>query len=125
MVATGVKSCVVWCCLDVVGLEYIGKFLDFLSAEAVDDTALTLILSYVLDDVAIDVLGFGSYLIIKVRSVEGRLEVCRVHDVKVSLDIGPDLIGGGGGERDNGRVAYSVDDGPDISVLGTEVVSPF
>ena len=108
---------------DAVGDEQLGKLLDLLAAQAVNDAALALVLFDEADDVAVDV-ALGADLIVEVRPVERRFEDRGVGHAQVLLNIQLHLGRGRGREGDQRRGADLVDDRADAAVLGPEVVSP-
>ncbi len=109
--------------LDAVGHEQFGQLLDLFAAQAIDDARLALMLFDVPDDLAGDV-GFGTYLIEKVGTVERRLEYRRIEHPEVLLYVELHLGRGGGRKGDQRRPADVVHDGPDTPVLRTEIVPP-
>ena len=120
----GVQSGVVALRLDVVGPQHVGQVLDLLSRQAVDDAALAGVLLDEAHDVLVNVLRLLPHLVVQVRTVEGRLELVGIGNAEALLDVGAHLVGGGGGEGYDGRLANLVDDGPDAAVLRPEVVAP-
>ena len=57
-------------CLDIVKAQHLGKFLDLLAAEAIDNARLALVGLDELDDFTVHVLSLGTHLIIQVWTVE-------------------------------------------------------
>ena len=122
---TRVKSCMIGCCLDIIGLKHGSQFLNLLSRQTVDDTALAWVLFDELDDILVDILRFRTHLVVKVRTIEGTLELLGIDHTEVLLDIRSYLIRGRSRQCDDRRLAYLVDDRTDTTVLRTEVMSPF
>ena len=110
--------------LDVVGLQDFCQFLHLLARQAVDDAALAGVLLDEADDVLVYIVRLGAHLIIQVGAVERALELLGIHDAQILLDVRAHLVCGGGGQGDDGGIAYLVDDGTDAAVFRTEVVSP-
>ncbi len=110
--------------LDIVDLQRLGQLLNALARQAIDDARLPGSALYVLDDVAVHVLGLAAHLIEEVGAVEARLEDVGLDDTQVLLYVVLHLGGGGGRQRYHGAVAYTVDYGAQLAVLGTEVVPP-
>ena len=108
---------------DAVGHQQFGELLDLLAAQAVDDTALALVLLDEADDLAIDVV-LGTDLVVEVRPVERRLEDRHVGHTQVLLDVHLHLGRRGGRQGDQRRLPDLVDDRADAAVLRTEVVTP-
>ena len=122
----GIKSCMVRCSLDVVGNKERRQFLHRLTAHAIDDATLMLILEDEAHDIFIGGIGdFLLDLIIEVRSVERRLELHTVENIEIFLDVEFHLISGGGCEGDDWRTSYFLHNRSDILVFRSEVVSPF
>ena len=110
--------------IDVVGAQHFCQFFHATPAQAVDDAALAFVLEHEACDVLVHVLRLGAYLVVEVRTIERAAELLGVGDAEVLLDVGPHLVGGRGGQGDDGRFANLVCQGPYVAVLGTEVVTP-
>ena len=110
--------------LDVVEAQHLGQFLHLLAAQAIDDARLALVALDELDDLAVHVLGLGTHLIIKVGTVERRLEHGSAGHAQVLLDIMLHLGRRGRRQGDDRTHADAVDDRADIAVLRAEIVSP-
>ena len=66
----GFQSCMVRCGLDVVSLQNLSQFLHLLTRQTIDNTTLTRMLLDKLDNILVDVLRFGAYLVIEIRAIE-------------------------------------------------------
>ena len=119
-----VEACMIGGSLDVVGLQHGCQLLHLLSRKTIDDAALAGILLDETDDLLVDVLRLLPHLVIKVRAVEGALELNGSDDAQTLLDIGAHLIGGSSRECDDRGIADAVDGWADIAILRSEVVSP-
>ena len=111
--------------LDVVGTQDSCQLLYLLTGETVDDTTLIGMLLDKLDDILIDILRLRTYLVVEVRTVERTLELCRINDTEVFLDICTYLICRRRCQGDDRCLAYLIDNRTDTTVLRTEVVTPF
>ena len=120
-----VESCVVRRRLDVVCLEHGSEFLHLFARDAIDDTALALVLLDVFYYLFVDVLALLPHFIIEVGAVEGTLELLGIDDAEALLDVRTHLVGGSCREGYHRGVAYAVDGGAYVAVVGTEVVTPF
>ena len=117
--------CMIGTCIDIVSPQHLGQLLHLLSAQAIDDAALALLLKDEAYDVLLHILGLGTHLIIEIGPIEGTLEFYGIHDAKALLDVSPHLVGGSGCECYDGSHAYLIDKRTDTAILGTEVMSPF
>ena len=128
----GVESGVVGRGLEAVELQLLRQFLHLLARQAVDDATLALVLPEESDDLAVGVLlaHFLPDLIIEVGAVERALELLGVDDAQALLDVGAHLVGGRRRKRYDGNLVdapelrYLVDGGPDVAILGPEIVPP-
>ena len=121
----GIEPGVIGDSADTVHLEHLGQLFDALAAQAIDNPRFPGMLPHKTDDVAVHVLGLGPHLVKEVRAVEGSLEHIGIGDTQVFNDVFLYLRGGRGRKGDNGNaVSEPVDDGPQIAVLGAEVVPP-
>ena len=65
-----VKTRMIRLCLDIIGTQYLRQFLYLFTGETVDNTALPRVLLDKLNDILVNILGFRTYLIIQVRTIE-------------------------------------------------------
>ena len=121
----GVHSGVIGFGSDFVGSEHFGEFLHFFATQTVDDAAASRLLFDEFDDVFVDVGRFGAHFIVEVRSVEGAFKFCSVQDAEILFDVDAHFVCGCGSECNDGCFADFVDDGSNLSIFGSEVVSPF
>ena len=110
---------------DAVDAEHFCEFLDFFPAQAIDDAGFSFVVFDEFDDVFGDVALFGAHFVVEVRAVERGFEHLRVQHVQVFLDVVLHFGRGGGGQGNDGRPAYFLDNRADFAVFRPEVVSPF
>ncbi len=120
-----VKTGMISCCLDIVGTQDGSQLLYLLTGETVNDTTLARVLFDEFDNILVHILRLGAYLVIKVRTIEGTLELSSINNSQVLLDVGTHLVGSRRREGDNRCRSYLVHNGTDTTVLWTEVMSPF
>ena len=120
-----VESCMVGRSLDVVGSQDGCQLLHLLARQAIDDAALTGMLLDKLDDVLIHILGLRPHLVIKVRTIKRTLELRSIEDTQVLLDVAAHLVRCRRRQRNNGCLAYLVDNRTDTAVFRAEVMAPF
>ena len=108
---------------DAVCHQEFGQLLDLLAAEAVDDTALSLVLLDVEDDIVVHV-ALGANFVVEIRAVERRAEDGCIGHTEVLLDIHLHLGRCGGRQGDERSVTDFVDDGANTAILGAEIVAP-
>ena len=125
IVGTGlcIHTCVVRQRLDAVCNKQLGKLLNLLAAQAVDNTALALILLDKADDVAVRIV-LRSQLIVEVWSVERALEDGGVGHTEVLLNIHLHLRRSCCRKGDERSLANIVYNRTDTTVLRAEVVTP-
>ncbi len=119
----GIHTGMVGTGFDAVGYEQLGQLLDLLAAQAVDNTALTLVLLDVEDNIVVHI-ALGADFVVEVRAVERGAEDRRIVHAEVLLDIHLHLGGSRRGQGDERRIADLVDDRADTTILRTEVVTP-
>ena len=119
-----IKTGMIGSSLDIVGTENVGKILYLLAREAIDNTALALMLADKTHNILIHVLGLRPYLIVEVRTVERALEFLGVNNTKTLLDVGAHLVGGGSCESNHGSLTYLIDYRADTAILRAEIMSP-
>ncbi len=119
-----VKSSMIRCRLDIIRPQYLCEFLHLLAGKTIDDTALSRMLTDEHDNLAVNVLVLGAYLVIEVGTIEGTLELIGIQDSQVFLDVGAHLVGGSGSESNDGSLPYLIDNRTDTAVFRSEVVSP-
>ena len=119
-----VKTGMIGSCLDIIGTEDVGKILHLLAREAIDNTALALMLADETHNILIHVLGLRPYLIVEVWTVERTLEFLGVNDTKTLLDVGAHLVGGGSCESNHGSLTYLIDYRTNTAILRTKIMSP-
>ena len=110
--------------LDIVGTQHFGQVFNLLARQAINDAALVFVLLDETHDVLVDVLGLWPYLIVKIGAVERALKLNGIDDAQVLLDVRAHLVGSRGRQRNDGSLAYLVDDGPYAPVLRSEVMAP-
>ena len=120
-----VHTGVIGSCVDVVGSQYLGQFLNFPPREAVNDAALARVLLDELYDILVDILRLWPYFVVKVRAVERAAELCGVGHPQVFLDVVAHLVGSSGCEGDDWCHANLVDYWAYAPVFRPEVVPPF
>ena len=120
-----VKSGMIGCCLDIIGTKDGSEFFHLLPRQAIDDAALSRMLLDKPDDILIDILRLGPYLVIEVRTIERALELLGIDDAEILLDITTHLVGGCGCQSDDGGRTYLIDNRTDTTIFRTEIVTPF
>ena len=113
------------CGFDVVGSQNLGQLLHFFARQTVDDATLACILTNEFNDLLVNVIGFGAHLIIKVGTVERTTKLFCISYAKAFLDVAAHFVGGCGRECNDRGVAYAVDDGADVAIFWSKIVSPF
>ena len=116
MIGTGINP---------ICLKYLGKFLYFLPAQAIDDTRLFRIVLDELDNILIYVCSLRTYLIIKVRTIERRLEHLCFHHTQILLDIVLHLRCGGCSQCNERSFPDFIDNRTNTAIFRSEVMSPF
>ena len=119
-----IHSCMIGAGVDAVCLQYFGQLFYLLAAEAIDDARFLRIVLDELDDVFIYIVRFGTYFVIEVGTVEGRLEHLGFYHTQVLLDIVLHLWCGRSCQCDERSFSDFVDNGSYASVFRAEVVSP-
>lgn len=120
-----VKTRMIRLCLDIIGTQYLRQFLYLFTRETVDDTALPRVLLDKLNDILVNILGLRTYLIIQVRTIERALELRRIHDTQILLDIRAHLVRCSRCQCDNRCIAYLIDNRTDTTIFRSEVMTPF
>ena len=110
--------------LDIVGLQHGSQFFHLFPGKTVDNTALIWMLLDKPDDILVNVLRLGTYLVIEVRTIEGTLELRSIDDAQIFLDITAHFIRRRCRQGYDGGLSYLVHDGTDTTVLWSEVVPP-
>ena len=108
---------------NAVYAQQFGEFLHLFAREAVDDARLVRARFDKADDLFLHV-HLGTHFVKEIRAVEGRLEDLGVGHSEVFLDVLLDFGRSGGREGNHRHRGDLVQDGADVAVLGTEVVSP-
>ena len=108
----------------VIGLQDLGQFLNLLAGKAVDDPWLAGIGLYEFDDVLVNILGLGPYLIVQVGTVERWFEILGILYSQVFLNVVTDFIGSSSGKRYDRSQTYLLYDIPYLAVLRAEIMSP-
>ena len=111
--------------IDTVRFQNFSQFFHFLPTQAINDTGLTGICFNELDNILINVICLTAYLIIKIRTVERRLELLRIRHTQDFLDILTHLLSSSRSQSNNRSLTNHVDDRTDASIFGTEIMPPF
>ena len=107
-----------------IDLQRICNLLDFLSAQAIDDSTPPLVLQRMLDDLT-EGIFLGAHLVEEVGPIEARLVHIRIDDAEVFLDVMLDLGRGSCRQRYDGEAPDAIDDFAQPPVLRPEIVAPF
>ena len=120
-----VHTCMIRTARDIVGNQNLGKFLDFLAAQAIDDARFARMLLDIFNNVSIYIVCLMAHFIIEVRTVERRLESRSLLDSEIFHDIVLHLDSCRCSESNDRTLSNLVYYRTDISVFRTEIVPPF
>ena len=113
-------------CLDSVNLKSFSEFLNFFTAKCVNDSRFSRIVFDIFYNVFYNIFCLGSYLIIKIRTVERRLENLRIGNLEVFHDVVLHFHRGCCGKGDDRQFRIDgIDNRTQTAVLWTEVMTPF
>src|ERR1035437_2874367 len=114
---------VIWKSFNSIYLKNFCHFLDFLTAETINNSRLPGIVFNIFNDLLCYIL-FGLYLVIKVRTVKGRFKYVCIQNTQVFLNIVLNFWSGCCCKGNNGRSPYHVNYRSDPSVFRPEIVTP-
>ena len=109
---------------NLVRLKNFSQFFHLLARETIDNTTLAFVLTDELDDFLIYILGFRTYFVIQVRTIERRLKVLGILNAQTLLNICTHLIGSCSGQSNDWRLANLLNNRTNLSVFWTEIMSP-
>ncbi len=111
-------------CLYVIDAEHFSKFLHPFAAQAVYYTALAWMGLYELYDLLVNHRSLGTYLVIKIRTVERRLVDHGISHPKALLYVMLHFRGGCSCESNHRTSVYLIDDRAYPAVFRTEIMPP-
>ena len=120
-----VKSGMIRRRLNLIGLQHLGQFLYFLTRKTVDNAALPLMLTNELDDLFIYIICLRAYFVIEISTVERAFELLGIRYTKALLDVGTHFVRGCCSQSNDRSSADLIDCWAYITILGTEIMSPF
>ena len=111
--------------INTIRFQNLSQFFHFLTAQTIDNTRFTGITLDELNDILVYIIRFTAYLIIKIRSIERRLELIGIRHSQDFLDILTHFLSSSSCQCNNRSRTNHIDNRTDTSVLRTEVVTPF
>ena len=110
---------------DTVHFQHLCQVLYLLTRETIDDTALTFHAADIAHQILIHVCRLRPYFVVQVRTVETALENSSVRHAEVLLDILLHFRRSRCGQRNDRRLTDTLHHAADLTVLRTEIMSPF
>ena len=120
-----IHTCMIWQSGDIVHLQNLRERLNLLARHTIYYTGFALHLLDEAHKILVDIFGLWTNFVIQVRTVERALEYGGITDLKILLNILLYFGSSSSGKGDNRCRADLLDKRADISVFGTEIVSPF
>ena len=114
----------IWQGINIVNHQGLGQFLDFLTAQAIDYSALAFLRFDIANEVFIYILCFRPYFIIKVWPVKRRLKHSGLGHTEVFLYVVLNLRRSSGSESDKRTRTDFIDNRANSAIFGAEIVSP-